>query len=115
LSERCQFEISLDNESALRLAPIGMPLAESLGQTTEGQLWLTSKPADICSAYTPAKEAFLLMNDLPLLFLGLPVMPLFLPVSLVTMWMKSWEERCTHIREAGATKIFLFQINLALS
>jgi hypothetical protein len=29
--------------------------------------------------------------------------------------MKSWEERCTHIREASATKTFLFQINLALS
>jgi len=55
------------------------------------------------------------MIGLPLLFLGLPEMPLFQPVSLVTMWMKSWEERCTHIREAGATKTFLFQINLALS
>jgi hypothetical protein len=52
---------------------------------------------------------------LSLVFLSLPVMPLFLPVSLVTIWMKSWEERCTHIREAGATKTFHFQINLALS
>ncbi len=56
-----------------------------------------------------------MMTDLPLLFSGLAVMPLFLPVSLVAMWMKSWEERCTHTREAGATKTFLFQINLALS
>jgi len=72
-------------------------------------------PADICPAYTPAKGAVFSMNGLPLLFFGLPLMPLFLPVSLVTMWMKSWEERCTHIREAGATKTFLFQINLALS
>ena len=55
------------------------------------------------------------MNGWPLLSSGLPEMPLFLPVSLVTMWMKSWEERCTHIREAGATKTFHFQINLALS
>ena len=82
MSERCQFEISLDNESALRLAPIGMPLAESFGQATEVQFWLTSKPADICPAYTPAKGAFLSMNGLPLLFLGLPEMPLFLPVSI---------------------------------
>jgi hypothetical protein len=66
----------------LRLAPIGMPLAESFGQATEVKLWLTSKPADICPAYTPAKGAFFLMNDLPLLFLGLPGMPLFLPVSI---------------------------------
>jgi hypothetical protein len=103
LSERCQFEISLDNESTLRLAPIGMPLPESFGQATEVQFWLKIKPADICPAYTPAKGAFHSIIGLPLLFLGLPVMPLFLPVSLVTMWMKSWEERCTHIREAGAT------------
>jgi hypothetical protein len=59
-----------------------MPLAESFGQANEVQFWLTSKPADICPAYTLAKEAFLVMNDLPLLFLGLPGMPLFLPVSI---------------------------------
>jgi len=82
LSEKCLFEISLENESALRLAPIGMPFAESFGQATEVQFWLTSKPADICPAYIPAKGAFLVMNDLPLLFLGLPVMPLFHPVSV---------------------------------
>jgi hypothetical protein len=111
----CQFEISLDNESALRRAPIGMPLPESLEQTTEIQFCLTSKLSGICPVYTPAKGAFHSLIGLPLLFLGLPVMPLFLPVSLVTMWMKSWEERCTHIREAGATKTFHFQINLALS
>ena len=92
-----------------------MPLAENFGQATEVQLWLTSKPADICPAYIPAKGAIFSIVGLPLLFLGLPVMPLFLPVSLVTMWMKSWEERCTHIREAGATKTSLFHINLALS
>jgi hypothetical protein len=92
-----------------------MPLAVSLGQATKVQFCLTSKLSDICPVYTPAKGAFFLMNGLPLLFLGLPEMPLFLPVSLVTMWMKSWEERCTHIREAGATKTFPFQINLALS
>jgi hypothetical protein len=45
-----------------------MPLAESFGQATEVKLWLTSKPADICPAYTPAKRAFFLMNGLPLLF-----------------------------------------------
>jgi len=66
----------------LRLAPIGMPLAESFGQATEVQFWLTSKPVDICPAYTPAKGAFHSMIGLPLLFLGLPVMPLFLPVSI---------------------------------
>jgi hypothetical protein len=72
LSERCQFEISLDDESALRLAPIGMPLAESFGQATEVQFWLTSKPADICPAYIPAKGAFFSMNGLPLLFWVFP-------------------------------------------
>jgi hypothetical protein len=59
-----------------------MPLAESFGQATEVQFWLTSKPADICPAYTPAEGVFHSMNILPLLFLGLPVMPLFLPVSI---------------------------------
>jgi hypothetical protein len=82
LSEGCLFVISLDNESALRLAPIDMPLAESFEQATDVQFWLTSKPADICPAYTPAKGAFHSMNSLPLLFLGLPGMPLFLPVSI---------------------------------
>jgi len=82
LSERCLFEISLDNESALRLAPIGMPFPESLGQATVVQFWLTNKPADICPAFTPAKGAFHSLISLPLLFLGLPVMPLFHPVSV---------------------------------
>jgi hypothetical protein len=59
-----------------------MPLAESFGQATEVQLWLTSKPANICFAYTPVKGVFHSMNILPLLFLGLPEMPLFLPVSI---------------------------------
>jgi hypothetical protein len=59
-----------------------MPLAESFGQATEVQFWLMSKPADICPAYTPAKGAIFSMNGLPLLFLGLPGMPLFLPVSI---------------------------------
>jgi hypothetical protein len=45
-----------------------MPLAESFGQAIEVQFWLTSKPADICPAYTPAKGAFLVMNDLPCYF-----------------------------------------------
>jgi hypothetical protein len=38
-----------------------------------------------------SKGAFHSLNGLPLVFLSLPVMPLFLPVSLVTIWMKSWE------------------------
>jgi hypothetical protein len=62
-----------------------------------------------------SKKGILLDERFAPVILGLPVMPLFLPVSLVTMWMKSWEERCTHIREAGVTKTFHFQINLALS
>ena len=33
-----------------------MPLAECLGQVIEVQFWLTSKPADICPAYTPTKR-----------------------------------------------------------
>jgi hypothetical protein len=61
----------LDNESTLRLAPIGMPLTESLGKATEVQFWLTSIPADICPAYTPTKGAFLSMNGMPMLFSGL--------------------------------------------
>jgi hypothetical protein len=44
----------------LLLVPIGLPLAESFGQATEVQLWLTSKPADIYPAYTPTKRGFLL-------------------------------------------------------
>jgi len=70
----------------LRLSPIGIPLTESLGKATEVQFWSTSKPADICTAFTPAKGAFFLMNDLPLLFLGLPVMPLFHPVSVAIIY-----------------------------
>jgi hypothetical protein len=63
-----------------------MPLTESLGNATEVQFWLTSKPADICPAFTPAKEVFFLVNGLPLLFLGLPVMPLFHPVSVAIIY-----------------------------
>jgi len=92
-----------------------MLLPESLGQTIEVQFCLTSKLSGICPAYTPTKRGIPFDEWFAPVILGLPVMPLFLPVSLVTMWMKSWEERCTHIREAGATKTFLFQINLALS
>ena len=53
---RWLFVISLDNESALRLAPIGMPLPESLGQTIEVQFCLTSKLSGICPAYPPTKR-----------------------------------------------------------
>jgi hypothetical protein len=59
-----------------------MPLAEGFGQATEVQFWLTSKPADICPTYTSEKGAIISMVGLPLLFLGLPGMPLFLPVSI---------------------------------
>jgi len=82
MSERCLFVISLNNESVLRLAPLGKPLPESLGQTIEVQFCLTSRLSGICPAYTPAKGAFHSMIGLPLLFLGVPGMPLFLPVSI---------------------------------
>ena len=36
-----------------------MPLAESLGQATEVQFWLTSKLSGICPAYTPTKKGIL--------------------------------------------------------
>ena len=40
----------------MRLAPLGKPLPESLGQTIEVQFCLTSKPTDICPVYTPTKR-----------------------------------------------------------
>ena len=56
MSKGWLFVIVQENESVLRLAPIGMPLAESFGQATEVQFWLTSKVSDICPTHTTTKR-----------------------------------------------------------
>ena len=64
---------------------------------------LTSNLSGICPYRLQQKGAFLSMNGLPLLFSGIPEMPLISTRASdhkSSMW--SWEERCTHIREAGA-------------
>ena len=56
------------------------------------------------------------MNGMPLLFSDLPENAVISTCAIGhKLWMKKQKERCTHIREAGTTKTFHFQINLFLS
>jgi hypothetical protein len=83
---------------------MGMLLAENFGQVTEGQLRLTSKPANICPAHAPTKRGIPSDKRIaPVIFRSSRDAVISTRVCGHYVWIKRRKERCTYIREADAT------------